>query len=433
MTERRTFIRPLATRSIIIDVAWAVFAAFVFLLPIDLELEHASFFAVLAAAGAIALRRVSPSAAMTMVVVLGIVQVGGGERPSLVDIAIFVVIGTAAVVGTRGEVIVSGLLAFVAGISATLYLALTGFRFLVLINGPRDQAFLAMAAPVTALLGVWAGGVAVRAFRSRDRESERRADAEAAASRAEAVATEAEATATRAIDVAESERIRADIARDVHDVVGHSLAVIIAQADSVPFLADEARIREVSATIASTARSSLVEVRQVLGHIDGSGASTDPGSLEEIVQGIREAGVDVDQAVRGVPVVLGPESGTAARRVLQEMLTNALRHGAPGMPVTVRETWRSADLVLEVENLVPTAGAVGTATPRAGTVGTGPVAVGTGPVAVPPVSTRGSGRGLAGMQSRLTALGGSFDAAVLDDVFAARARIPFDVLGGTNR
>ncbi|AOX67629.1 hypothetical protein BJK06_07735 [Curtobacterium sp. BH-2-1-1] len=406
-----------------IDVAWAVFAAFVFLLPIDLELEHASFFAVLAAAGAIALRRVSPSAAMLMVVVLGIVQVGGGERPSLVDIAIFVVIGTAAVVGTRGEVIVSGLLAFVAGISATLYLALTGFRFLVLINGPRDQAFLAMAAPVTALLGVWAGGVAVRAFRSRDRESERRADAEAAASRAEAVATEAEATATRAIDVAESERIRADIARDVHDVVGHSLAVIIAQADSVPFLADEARIREVSATIASTARSSLVEVRQVLGHIDGSGASTDPGSLEEIVQGIREAGVDVDQAVRGVPVVLGPESGTAARRVLQEMLTNALRHGAPGMPVTVRETWRSADLVLEVENLVPTAGM---ATPGAGTVGTGPVAV-------PPVSTRGSGRGLAGMQSRLTALGGSFDAAVLDDVFAARARIPFDVLGGTNR
>ncbi|OII28942.1 hypothetical protein BIV03_00905 [Curtobacterium sp. MCBA15_016] len=409
-----------------IDVAWAVFAAFVFLLPIDLELEHASFFAVLAAAGAIALRRVSPSAAMLMIVVLGIVQVGGGERPSLVDIAIFVVIGTAAVVGTRGEVIVSGLLAFVAGISATLYLALTGFRFLVLINGPRDQAFLAMAAPVTALLGVWAGGVAVRAFRSRDRESERRADAEAAASRAEAVATEAEATATRAIDVAESERIRADIARDVHDVVGHSLAVIIAQADSVPFLADEARIREVSATIASTARSSLVEVRQVLGHIDGSGASTDPGSLEEIVQGIREAGVDVDQAVRGVPVVLGPESGTAARRVLQEMLTNALRHGAPGMPVTVRETWRSADLVLEVENLVPTAGTVGTAAPGASTVGTGPVAV-------PPVSTRGSGRGLAGMQSRLTALGGSFDAAVLDDVFAARARIPFDVLGGTNR
>ena len=151
------------------------------------------------------------------------------------------------------------------------------------------------------------------------------------------------------------------------------------------------------------------------------------------MQGIREAGVDVDQAVRGVPVVLGPESGTAARRVLQEMLTNALRHGAPGMPVTVRETWRSADLVLEVENLVPTAGTVGTAAPGAGTVGTGPVAVGTGPVAGPPVSTRGSGRGLAGMQSRLTALGGSFDAAVLDDVFAARARIPFDVLGGTNR
>ncbi|MGN8050378.1 sensor histidine kinase [Curtobacterium sp. 22159] len=422
MTERRTFIRPLATASIVVDVAWAVFAAFVFLLPIDLELEHASFFAVLAAAGAIALRRVSPSAAMLMAIVLGIVQVGGGERPSLVDLAIFVVIGTAAVVGTRTEVILSGLLAFVAGIGTTVYLALTGFRFLVLINGPRDQAFLAMAAPVTALLGVWAGGVALRAFRSRDRESERRADAEAAASRAEAVATEAEATATRAIDEAESERIRADIARDVHDIVGHSLAVIIAQADSVPFLADEARIREVSATIASTARSSLVEVRQVLGQIDGSTDSTDPGSLDEIVQGIREAGVDVDHAVRGTPVTLGPASGTAARRVLQEMLTNALRHGAPGMPVVVRETWRSADLVLEVENVVP-------APATTGVVGTGPVTLGTGPVP----STRGSGRGLAGMQSRLDTLGGSFDAAVLDDVFAARARIPFDVHGGTIR
>jgi signal transduction histidine kinase len=422
VTERRTFIRPLATRSIVVDVAWAVFAAFVFLLPIDLELEHASFFAVLAAFGAIALRRVSPSAAMLMVVVLGIVQVGGGERPSLVDLAIFVVIGTAAVVGSRTEVIVSGFLAFVVGIGATAYLALTGFRFAVLINGPRDQAFLAMAAPVTALLGVWAGGVAVRAFRSRDRESERRADAEAAASRAEAVATEAEATATRAIDEAESERIRADIARDVHDVVGHSLAVIIAQADSVPFLDDEARIREVSATIASTARSSLVEVRQVLGHIDGSGAATDPGSLDEIVQGIREAGVDVDHTVRGNPVTLGPESGTAARRVLQEMLTNALRHGAPGMPVTVRETWRSGDLVLEVENVVP-----GTTDATTGST------AGTGPVALPAPTTRGSGRGLVGMQSRLSTLGGSFDAAVLDDVFAARARIPFDVHGGTNR
>ncbi|WP_083404735.1 MULTISPECIES: sensor histidine kinase [unclassified Curtobacterium] len=403
MTERGRFIRPLATRSIAVDVAWAALAAFVFLLPIDLALEQASLAAVLTASGAIALRRISPSASMFMMVVLGIVQVGGSERPSLVDLAMFVVIGTVAVVGTRTEVIVAGVLAFLAGVGATFYLAATGFRFLVLINGPRDQAFLALAAPVTALLGVWAGGLALRAFRSRDRESERRADAEAAASRAEAVATRAEATATRAIDVAESERIRVDIARDVHDVVGHSLAVIIAQADSVPFLDDEARIREVSATIASTARSSLVEVRQVLGQIDGSSTTTDPGSLDAIVQGIREAGVHVDHTVRGTPVVLGPEPGTAARRVLQEMLTNALRHGAPGATVVVRETWRGADLVFEVEN---------------------PVGDG---------STGGSGRGTAGMESRLTALGGSFDAAVLDGVFTARARIPYDVQGGPVR
>ena len=403
MTDRSVLIRPLATRSVVVDVVWAAVAALVFLLPLDLALEHASLLAVFAATAAIALRRVSPSAAMALVVVLGLVQVQGSERPSLVDLAVFVVIGTAAVVGSKTEVVLSGLLALVAGLVATLYLAYTGFRFTALVTGPTDQAVVVLAAPAASLVAVWAGGLAVRAFRSRNRESERRADAEAAASRAAQVATLAEETATRAIDVAEAERIRADIARDVHDVVGHSLAVIIAQADSVPFLDDEARIREVSATIASTARSSLVEVRQVLGQIDGSGADTDPGSLEEIVQGIREAGVDVDHTLRGTPRTLGPDTGTAARRVLQEMLTNALRHGAPGLPVVVRETWRSADLVLEVENVV----------------GDG--------------STGGSGRGVEGMHARLDALGGSFDAAVMDDVFAARARIPFDVHGGTIR
>lgn len=398
VTRRHTIIRPLAARSIVADVVWAVVAALAFLAPIDLELEHASVPAVLAAAGAIAVRRLSPPSAMLLVVTLGLVQVAGGERPSLVDLAIFVVIGTTAIVGTRAEVVLSGLLAFTAGVGATLYLTVTGFRFAVLVNGPRDQAFLAMVAPAAALLGVWAGGLAVRAFRSRDRESERRARAEEARSRAEAVATEAEATATRAIDVAESARIRAAIARDVHDVVGHSLAVIIAQADSVPFLPDEARIREVSATIATTARASLMEVRQVLGQIDGP-AGAGPATLDEIVQGVRDAGVEVHHTLRGTPRTLGPDVGTAARRVLQEMLTNALRHGAPGVPVTIRETWRSADLVLEVEN-----------------------AVGDG-------STGGSGRGVDGMRSRLAALDGSFDAAVVDDVFAARARVPYDVPG----
>ncbi|WIB60304.1 histidine kinase [Curtobacterium sp. MCLR17_007] len=417
MRDGRGFTRALSPRSIVVDLAWALVAALVFLAPIDLELEHASLPAVAAATLAIAVRRMSPSGAMLIAVALGVVQVLGGERPSLVDIALFVVVGTVAIVGTRIEVVLAGVLSVVAGVTASLYLSRTGYRYLLLLNGPRDQAAIVLAAPALALLSVWAVGLAARAVRSQVRESVRRADAEAAASRAEEVASRAEAVATRAVDEAESERIRADIARDVHDVVGHSLAVIIAQADSVPFLADEARIREVSATIASTARSSLVEVRQVLGHIDGSDIGTDPASLDAIVQGIREAGVAVDHSVRGAAGSLGHETGTAARRVLQEMLTNALRHGAPGGSVTVRETWRSADLVLEVENAVPSA----------------EPAVGEGLGIDPRPSTAGSGRGLVGMQSRLAALGGSFDAAVLDAVFTARARIPFDVHGGTNR
>ncbi|PZF56270.1 two-component sensor histidine kinase [Curtobacterium sp. MCSS17_008] len=430
MTDRRTFLRPLRTRSIVVDAVWAGIAALLFTAPIDLELEHASPLAVVAACVAIALRRLTPSGAMVVTVVLGAVQVTGGERPSLVDLAIAVVIGTAAVVGTRTEAVLAGVLAVVAGASASLYLATTGYRYALLLNGPRDQVVLVLAAPALVLLSVWAAGLAGRAVRSQNAEAVRRADAEAAASRAEAVANRAEAVATRAVDEAEAERIRADIARDVHDVVGHSLAVIIAQADSVPFLDDEARIREVSATIASTARSSLVEVRQVLGHIDGPDATTDPTSFEEIVRGIREAGVDVEHTVRGVARPLGAVHGTAARRVLQEMLTNALRHGVPGGAVEVRETWRSADLVLEVENAVPAS-----ALPVGGELGLEELAASpaTGEQPTAPTSTRGSGRGLTGMQTRLTTIGGSFDAAVLDAVFSARARIPFDVRRGTTR
>lgn len=423
MRDGRGVIRPLSRRAVLVDLAWALVAALVFLAPIDLELEHASPLAVVAATLAIAVRRLSPSGAMVLAVALGVVQVLGGERPSLVDLALFVVVGSVAVVGTRTEVVLAGVLSVGAGASASLYLAETGYRFALLLTGPRDQAAVVLAAPALALVSVWASGLATRAVRSQNLESLRRADAEAAATRAEAVASRAEAVATRAVDEAEAERIRADIARDVHDVVGHSLAVIIAQADSVPFLDDEARVREVSATIASTARSSLVEVRQVLGHIDGSDAGTDPASLEAIVQGIREAGVAVDHAVRGDAGSLGHATGTAARRVLQEMLTNALRHGAPGGSVTVRETWRSADLVLEVENAVPVVEPpVGEGLGIDRTDTTGPVG-----------TTAGSGRGLAGMQSRLAALGGSFDAAVLDGVFSARARIPFDAHGGTTR
>jgi signal transduction histidine kinase len=390
VTDRRGFIRALAPGSVVIDLTLGLVAGLAFIAPVDVELEQASTWAVVLAVVAIAVRRISPSGSMFAVVVLGAVQVLGSERPSLVDIALYVVIGTTVIVGNKVEVVLSGALAVVAGVGATVYLATTGFRFALLINGPLDQALIALAAPVASLLVVWATGLAVRSLTSRNRESALRV-------RESELRVQAEEVATRAVDEAESERIRGAIARDVHDVVGHSLAVIIAQADSVPFLHDEARIREVSATIASTARSSLLEVRQVLGHIDGTGDRVDPGSLEEIVQGIRDAGVDVDRTVRGTPRAMPSDTGTAIRRVLQEMLTNALRHGAPGRRVTVRETWRSGDVVLEVENVV----------------GTG--------------ATGGSGRGIAGMRSRLAALDGSFDAAVVEDVFAARARIPLDL------
>ncbi len=124
------------TRSVVVDLLWAGLAALVSAAPIDVELEHASPLAVVIATVAIAVRRLSPSAAMTATVALGAVQVAGGERPSLVDLAIAVVIGTVAVVGTRFEAVLAGLLAVVAGASASMYLSTTGYRYALLLNGP---------------------------------------------------------------------------------------------------------------------------------------------------------------------------------------------------------------------------------------------------------------------------------------------------------
>lgn len=211
-----------------------------------------------------------------------------------------------------------------------------------------------------------------------------RATARADASQAGRVAAEedAEAALRETEQMREIARLRDDqarLARDVHDVVGHSLAVILAQAESAQYLEDPERLKVTLATIAGSARSSLQDVRAVLTAAREEAAR---GGLEELVAGVSAGRHEVVSSEVGTPQPLPPELELVAYRVLQEMLTNALKHGSRDEPVFVERHWPDGrwegELRMEVRNVV-----------AGGTPGGDP-----------------SGQGLSGMRRRLEAVGG---------------------------
>lgn len=159
------------------------------------------------------------------------------------------------------------------------------------------------------------------------------------------------------------------IAREVHDVVAHSLAVVIAQADGARFAAETkpAAVAPALEAISDTARRALGEVRTMLHDLRTSGdAGVVPGAedLAGLVEGIRVLGVDVDEATFGDPQPLDARVGLALYRVAQEALTNAMRHGDRAEPVGFEVDWGEREVVLVVTNAVPSE--VVPATERAG-------------------------------------------------------------------
>ena len=148
------------------------------------------------------------------------------------------------------------------------------------------------------------------------------------------------------------------LAREVHDVVAHSLAVVIAQADGARFAA-ETRPETVAPAleaISDTARRALGEVRTMLHDLRTSGeGGVVPGAddLAGLIEGVRGLGVEVDDAVYGEPAPLDRAQGLALYRVAQEALTNAMRHGDRVEPVGVEVDWGEREVVLVVTNAVP--------------------------------------------------------------------------------
>ncbi|MGB3258472.1 MAG: histidine kinase [Ornithinimicrobium sp.] len=253
---------------------------------------------------------------------------------------------------------------------------------------------LRSAAMPLVLLGIpWLVGLALRATSSAT-ESEHAADvARSGEQQAHLERDQVEVERAQAHEIAILRADQTRMTREVHDVVGHSLAVILAQSESAQFLplADVEAHRRVLSHVATTARQSLHDVRDVL-QVTRDGAAGSPshgGSMDSLVEGIRGSGCEVESVTVGIARPLPPQLDTVAFRVLQEMLTNALRHGSREESIRVERHWEG-DLRIEVANACPI---VSPTQPRSGD----------------DESEHTAGTGLEGMQRRLQSVGGFLD------------------------
>jgi signal transduction histidine kinase len=211
-----------------------------------------------------------------------------------------------------------------------------------------------------------------------------------------------EAARTAAAERAVAEE-RQRIARELHDVVAHSVSVMTVQAGAVRRLLhpDQERERLALETIEATGREALTEMRRLVGLLRDQSATPDfapqpsMGSLDVLLGTVREAGLPVDLVVEGTPVELPPGVDLAAYRVIQEALTNALKYAGPARAcVTVR--WKRGELELEVAN-------DGTSEPGGD----------------------GGGHGLVGLRERVSLVGGSIESGPREaGGFAVTAHLP---------
>ncbi|WP_028044859.1 sensor histidine kinase [Cellulomonas sp. URHE0023] len=216
----------------------------------------------------------------------------------------------------------------------------------LLLRGWNDPAAVTAAVftSVTAL-AVWAFGLVRRSRRERIEALEDRARRlEVERDQQTQIATAAE---------------RARIAREMHDIVAHSLTVMIAQADGGRYAAsaDPSAATRALGTIGETGRAALTDMRRLLGVLRGSHAPSlefEPQPAESdvgtLVDQMRSNGMRVSIVRMGTPRTLPPGAGLTVYRIAQEALTNVLKHAGPDPLVSVLVQWLPDGIVLEVSD-----------------------------------------------------------------------------------
>jgi signal transduction histidine kinase len=204
---------------------------------------------------------------------------------------------------------------------------------------------------------------------------------------------------------AAEERVR--IARDLHDVVAHHISVIVVQAEAAQevLASHPERAEGAMATVADTARTALGELRRMLGLLrseSGRAPQPDLAAVDDLVASVRGAGLTVELRTTGAARPVDGVVGLTAYRVVQEALTNVLRHA--------HARRACVDLVFEDEALVV----------RVADDGRGPAAAGKGGP-----DGGGGGQGLVGMRERVAVLGGRLEVGPAPGGgFAVDARLP---------
>ena len=243
----------------------------------------------------------------------------------------------------------------------------------------QEPTLTDLTAPALMFAGAWAVGRSQLTRRRRSAQLERAAVAE--------------------------ERRR--LARELHDIVAHRVSTIVIQAESGRATVEEpARADAAFEAIAGSGRQALEELRRLLGLLrdpdEGAALTPQPGlaRVGELVEQARGAGLEVELRTDGDLRELPPGVDLAAYRLVQESLTNVLRHART--PATVRLAREPGGVAIEVRNALAGASEF----------------------------RDGAGQGLTGMRERVRVFDGSFSAAPEDGEFVVRATLP---VGGAER
>ena len=248
-------------------------------------------------------------------------------------------------------------------------------------------AFLIFGAFAALNLAAWAVGVAVNnASRSRRAQL-------AAETRLRETATELAVEQERNI-----------IARELHDVLAHSLTVIVAQADGIRFIhrVEPESVEEASRVIAESARTALVETRRLIEGFSTELSNQPTHKVEDLVvlaDRLSSSGMPVTIETTGEPWDMTAVQQLTVYRLAQESLTNAFKHGDRSQGTHLHLVWTAASLELRSRSSLITNPA---ATPK-----------------TPP-----SGRGLAGMRARAAAVGGWVETVRGEETFEVLAFLP---------
>jgi signal transduction histidine kinase len=346
--------------------------------PEDRPLDWLAWLLIWGGAGSLALRRRWPAVVLAVAGVCAAAYYNLGYSGGPAGIPVFVALYSAAVLGHR-------VIAVAGAITLALLITTAGAVFggrMPSASNFGTAGWVAMPVVVGEVVRSRRARItaiqerALEAERTREQEAQRRAD---------------------------EERLR--IARELHDVLAHSISMINVQAGVAAHLLDKdtEQARTALVAIKAASKDALRELRATLGVLrsvdESAPLAPTPGlaRLDELVAGATGAGLAVEVTVEGEPRPLPAGTDLAAYRIVQEALTNVLRHAGPASAV-VRVAWGTSELEVEVTD------------------------DGSGPAPGKPLD---GGNGLTGMRERAAAAGGRLEAGPgPDGGFRVRAVLP---------